>query len=172
MAVNFKGTQNTKELRMSDQPLQKHGRTQFYIEGEGFTPAAMPSPRLRALVPEAVAALEAAPPPGDEHRAFRFCRLFPISKSPAGRRQTDCLGQALADPFVPGAGDSLIPAGFTYLGQFVDHDITFDRTAGIPDGALEPEEIEQGRSPALELDSVYGRGPGHPPSCTSRTRCT
>ena len=60
---------------------------------------------------------------------------------------------------MPGAGDSQIPAGFTYFGQFVDHDITFDRTEGIPDGSLDPEEIEQGRSPALDLDSVYGRGP-------------
>ncbi|HMP04580.1 MAG TPA: heme peroxidase family protein, partial [Gemmatales bacterium] len=73
------------------------------------------------------------------------------------------LGQALNDPFVAGAGDSDLPAGFTYLGQFVDHDITFDRTDGIPDGSLEPKDIEQGRSPALELDSVYGRGPKHSP---------
>jgi hypothetical protein len=149
---------------MSDQSIQKHGRTQFYIEGEGFTPAAMPSPRLRALVPEAVVALEAAPAPADERRAFRFCRLFPdLEKFRPDDAGLIALGQALADPFVPGVGDTQIPAGFTYLGQFVDHDITFDRTQGIPDGALEPEEIEQGRSPALELDSVYGRGPADSP---------
>ena len=64
---------------------------------------------------------------------------------------------------MPGAGDSVIPGGFTYLGQFVDHDITFDRTEGIPDGSLDPAEILQGRSPALELDSVYGRGPAKSP---------
>lgn len=145
---------------MTDQPIRKHGHTQFYIEGEGFTPNAMPSPRLRSLAPKAVAAMEAAPPPVDEERAFRFCRLFPdLEKFQPNDAGLIALGQALEDPFVPGAGDSLIPAGFTYLGQFVDHDITFDRTAGIPDGELEPEEIEQGRSPALELDSVYGRGP-------------
>ena len=27
-----------------------------------------------------------------------------------------------------GGGQSTIPAGFTYLGQFVDHDLTFDKT--------------------------------------------
>jgi hypothetical protein len=154
---------------MSDQPIPRHGLTQYYIVGEGLTPAAMPSPRLRALVPRAAAALEAAareatPEPVDENRAFRFCRLFPdLEKSRPDDAGLIALGQSLADPFVPGAGNSLIPAGFTYLGQFVDHDITFDRTAGLPDGSLDPEEIEQGRTPALELDSVYGRGPADSP---------
>jgi hypothetical protein len=71
------------------------------------------------------------------------------------------LGKVLGDDL--GTGNSQIPAGFTYLGQFVDHDITFDATAGIPEGALEPEEIGQGRTPALELDSLYGRGPADSP---------
>jgi hypothetical protein len=150
---------------MSDQPYRKHGRTQFFIEGEGLTSDAMPSPRLRALAPEAaashdVATAEAAADKAAAKRAFRFCRLFPtLPKFRPDDAGLIALGQALADPFVPGSGDSTIPAGFTYFGQFVDHDVTFDRTAGIPDGELEADEIEQGRSPALELDSVYGRGP-------------
>jgi hypothetical protein len=148
---------------MNKQPV-KHGRTQFYIEGEGFTQSTMPSPRLRAMVPAAVAAMEAAPPLEEEERAFRFCRLFPdLEKFQPDDAGLIALGQALADPFMPGSGDSEIPAGFTYLGQFVDHDITFDRTAGLPSGSLNPEEIESGRSPALELDSVYGRGPTDSP---------
>jgi hypothetical protein len=53
-----------------------------------------------------------------------------------------------------------LPAGFTYFGQFLDHDITFDKTDGLPSGQLSPEEIIQGRSPSLDLDNVYGRGPG------------
>jgi len=150
---------------MSRQPVRKHGSTQFYIEGEGFTPSTMPSPRLRAMLPAAVAAMEATPPgEEEEERAFRFCRLFPdLEKFRPDDAGLIALGQALADPFVPGSGDSQIPAGFTYLGQFVDHDITFDRTAGLPAGSLDPEEIESGRSPALELDSVYGRGPADSP---------
>jgi hypothetical protein len=154
---------------MSNQPYRKHGRTQFFIEGEGVMSEAMPSPRLRALAPAIAAAhtISAAGSAADkaaekaaEKRAFRFCRLFPtLPKFSPDDAGLIALGQALADPFVAGSGDSNIPAGFTYFGQFVDHDITFDRTSGIPDGQLEPEEIEQGRSPALELDSVYGRGP-------------
>ena len=148
---------------MTDQPIRKHGHTQFFIEGEGFTPLDIPSPRLGALFPKiaAAAARAAAEAPRvDETRAFRFCRLFrDLQKFEPEDTGLIALGQAIVDPFVPGAGNSEIPAGFTYLGQFVDHDITFDRTVGIPDGSLEAEEIEQGRSPALELDSVYGRGP-------------
>lgn len=55
-----------------------------------------------------------------------------------------------------------IPAGYTYFGQFVDHDITFDPT---PLGAQQddPEAIVDFRSPALDLDSVYGRGPADQP---------
>jgi hypothetical protein len=145
-------------------PYHRHGRSQFFIEGEGPAPAAMLSPRQRKMAPAATAAMEAAEPPEDQKRAFRFCRLFPdLAKFQPDDAGLIALGQALEDPFMPGAGDSVIPGGFTYLGQFVDHDITFDRTEGIPDGSLDPAEILQGRSPALELDSVYGRGPTKSP---------
>lgn len=55
--------------------------------------------------------------------------------------------------------DSTIPAGMTFLGQFVDHDVTFDLTSqlGVP---TEPEQTRNFREPALNLDSVYGGGFG------------
>ena len=55
-----------------------------------------------------------------------------------------------------------IPAGYTYFGQFVDHDITFDPT---PLGAesVDVDGLVDFRSPALDLDSVYGRGPADQP---------
>ena len=51
-----------------------------------------------------------------------------------------------------------IPAGFTYLGQFIDHDITFDPT---PFGARSDPERRtvNHRTPRLDLDSLYGGGP-------------
>jgi hypothetical protein len=66
------------------------------------------------------------------------------------------LGQAMNQS---GAGlkDSVIPAGYTYLGQFLAHEITFDRTSGIP--SSEPIPINW-RTPQIDLDSVYGWGPG------------
>jgi hypothetical protein len=47
-----------------------------------------------------------------------------------------------------------ITAGFTYLAQFIDHDITFDPT---PLG--QRSELVNFRTPRLDLDSVYGSGP-------------
>lgn len=55
--------------------------------------------------------------------------------------------------------DGSIPAGFTYLGQFVDHDLTQDKTGATLGTQVTVEELLQGRSPALDLDSLYGRGP-------------
>jgi len=74
------------------------------------------------------------------------------------------LGQAMtADvPENPAQNNSDIPAGFTYLGQFIDHDITRDETEGFPP-INDPELIEQGRSVTLDLDSLYGQGPRRQP---------
>ena len=52
----------------------------------------------------------------------------------------------------------IVPAGFTYLGQFVDHDITLDMTS-IGDKIADPDGIENFRTPALDLDAIYGLGP-------------
>ena len=58
-----------------------------------------------------------------------------------------------------GGGESSVPAGFTYLGQFIDHDLTFDRTKVMLGQNVSPAELLQGRSPSLDLDSLYGAGP-------------
>jgi hypothetical protein len=49
-------------------------------------------------------------------------------------------------------------AGVTFLGQFLDHDMTFDATSrlGVP---TRPERSPNSRTPSFDLDSVYGRGP-------------
>jgi hypothetical protein len=60
------------------------------------------------------------------------------------------------------AGVSVIPAGFTYFGQFVDHDVTFDVSSTL-DVDTDANTINNMRNPALDLDSVYGRGPGLDP---------
>ena len=49
-------------------------------------------------------------------------------------------------------------AGFTFLGQFLDHDMTFDPTSSLA-RRQDPESIRNFRIPALDLDSVYGGGP-------------
>jgi hypothetical protein len=55
-----------------------------------------------------------------------------------------------------------IPAGYTYFGQFVDHDITFDPASSLQQ-ANDPDALIDFRTPRLDLDSLYGRGPGDQP---------
>jgi len=138
---------------------RKHGRVKYFIEGEGAAPITLPSPRRTAFgVVTAAAAM--APPPVDPDRAFRFGRMFPdLPPGVFDDAALIALGKAMEDVAGPATSNSTVSAGFTYLGQFVDHDTTFDRTDGLPSGVLDPDEILQGRSPSLDLDSVYGRGP-------------
>jgi hypothetical protein len=72
------------------------------------------------------------------------------------------LGNLMGDPGREIAADSIIPAGYTYFGQFVDHDITFDVSSTL-DATQDANTINNMRSPALDLDSVYGRGPALDP---------
>lgn len=49
-------------------------------------------------------------------------------------------------------------AGMTFLGQFVDHDVTLDATSALG-SRIDPARIPNVRTPALDLDCVYGAGP-------------
>ena len=60
---------------------------------------------------------------------------------------------ALEDQF-----GSRIPAGYTYFGQFVDHDITFDPASSLM-RQNDPAGLINHRTPRLDLDNIYGRGP-------------
>jgi hypothetical protein len=74
----------------------------------------------------------------------------------------DQLGSLMGDAGRETAGDSSIPAGFTYVGQFVDHDITLDVSSSL-DALTDAETVHNMRTPVLDLDSVYGDGPAlHP----------
>src|SRR5262249_3424092 len=55
-----------------------------------------------------------------------------------------------------------IPAGYTYLGQFIDHDITFDPVSSL-DRFNDPDALHDFRTPRLDLDSLYGSGPDDQP---------
>ena len=55
-----------------------------------------------------------------------------------------------------------LPAGYTYFGQFLNHDLTFDPVSSLrlPN---DPGQLEDFRTPRLDLDAVYGSGPGDMP---------
>src|SRR5215213_7928936 len=51
-----------------------------------------------------------------------------------------------------------LTSGFTFVGQFVDHDITFDTTT-LSDQQSDPYATTNFRTPRYDLDGIYGRGP-------------
>jgi hypothetical protein len=58
--------------------------------------------------------------------------------------------------------DSNMPAAYTYFGQFIDHDITFDPSSSLM-RQNDPQMLNNFRTPRLDLDNVYGSGPGASP---------
>jgi len=74
----------------------------------------------------------------------------------------DQLGDLIGNPGRETSPDSTIPAGFTYVGQFVDHDITFDVSSRL-DTSTDANTVNNMRTPALDLDSLYGDGPALDP---------
>lgn len=75
------------------------------------------------------------------------------------------LGRSMIEEGEPGdpAGYSETPAGYTFFGQFIDHDITLDTTTNLGREIEGDHELENARTPDLDLDSVYGGGPGRMP---------
>ncbi len=68
--------------------------------------------------------------------------------------------ELIVDPKLSGANrnSTTMTAGDTFLGQFIDHDITFDPTSSL-ERQVDPEYISNFRTPGLGLDNVYGSGP-------------
>jgi Animal haem peroxidase len=123
-----------------------HGFESYFVEGEGLLAEAGEG---RAV---AFAADARAVPP------FRFSRMGPKGQ---GKQLTEAQAKVVGRAMTAGGGGAGgIPAGFTYLGQFVDHDLTFDKTNVALGANVPPAQLLQARSPSLDLDSLYGAGPG------------
>ena len=120
-------------------------------------------------------------------REDRFGRMFP-NLDPFFRDNTPALRAAMRDIGKPGgildardqlgdggeaAATALIvnpalnlnnpnnavqTAGTTFIGQFIDHDLTFDQTSALA-VETEPADSPNTRNPRFDLDSVYGDGP-------------
>jgi hypothetical protein len=89
----------------------------------------------------------------------RFGFMF---KDPPGYGPPDELLQQLAAQTGEPTGAALenpdILSGEVFLGQFIDHDMTFDRTP-MPEQEVDPKGLVNFDRPFLDLASVYGRGP-------------
>ena len=100
---------------------------------------------------------------GTEEKRFRFSMEFSKSRPFALKREAaNALGAIMTDVQGQPRNASNVPAGYTYLGQFIDHDITRDTTPGVEDttkagiSPVPPDVLRQSRSPTLDLDSMYG----------------
>ena len=107
-----------------------------------------------------------ATPAGEFGLTGKYGRLFPEAPplNVTDPRALVDLGKAMNED-VPGVvtGDHpSLPAGYTYLGQFIDHDITFDPTS-LREVQVDPLALRNFRTPALDLDSLYGGGPSVQP---------
>ncbi len=115
-----------------------------------------------------------------------FTRLFPglpayAAATDEAREQARKLGEKgrlmdaadlLTDPvqsilnpavFSPNNPDNPgMTAGVTFLGQFLDHDITLDLKSPLMQSA-DPRKTTNFRTPAFDLDSLYGEGPQQSP---------
>jgi hypothetical protein len=89
-----------------------------------------------------------------------FGRMFP--RLPAFTDPTvdqlAALAQTMLEQPGPDGDNRDIPSGFTYFGQFIDHDITRDELP-TPTATVDPTTIPNKRTPELDLDSLYGAGP-------------
>ena len=88
-----------------------------------------------------------------------FCRLFNKGVQPSSEGLIE-LGQLMeTETNETEDRNSNIPAGYTYLGQFIDHDITLDTTELTEENVIDLDEMENFRTPSLDLDSLYLDGP-------------
>jgi hypothetical protein len=101
--------------------------------------------------------------PHDQSDPDHYCRLFPPSNNnyAALREGLTQLGCAMTDerssqswnrPILP------ISVGYTYFGQFIDHDLTKDESA-LDDLTTPPHKRPNKQSPKLDLSHLYGGGP-------------
>src|SRR5689334_22322209 len=113
--------------------------------------------------------------PGETVAGGRFIRLLPkgpeFAEADLRRLAREMTAKPEEEPAPEGGPDPdpeedpEITAAYTYLGQFTDHDLTFDPTSKLRE-ELTPGELRalaDFRTPRFDLDNLYGRGPADQP---------
>ncbi|HEX6386964.1 MAG TPA: heme peroxidase, partial [Anaerolineae bacterium] len=87
-----------------------------------------------------------------------YGRLFPdLSPHQPSKDSLLALAQQMVEP-ADKEDNEQIPAAYTYFGQLVTHDITFDSTSSLM-RLNDPNRLYNFRTPRFDLDSLYGAGP-------------
>ncbi|MFD1827978.1 MULTISPECIES: peroxidase family protein [Mumia] len=101
--------------------------------------------------------------PSSSFKTGRFGRMFrhlPVFAHTAD--DMTALALRMVEPAGPPPENPDIPSGYTYFGQFVDHDVTFDPVSSLR-RQNDPDALHNFRTPRFDLDSLYGRGPADQP---------
>jgi hypothetical protein len=100
----------------------------------------------------------------------RFSRLLKPREDLPGPDDLASLAATMisaARTAIPASELSSIPAGYTYLGQFIDHDLTFDPLSSLKH-KNRVKSLVDFRTPRFDLDSLYGMGPDEQPFLYAR----
>jgi hypothetical protein len=133
------------------------GRTAFFVDG-----------RIEVEPPAAAGGPHAAAPA--KGTLLKFGRLFDRERELEGAEDAAMvaklveLGRCMNDPKTcgqqpvdKGADASEISSGYTYLGQFIAHEITFDNSNDTLEPGMDPRSM---RTPQIDLDGLYGAEDG------------
>ena len=142
--------------------MQKgHGHVDYVMVKEGLVDASIEGEGISSAAPQGHDVTAPISAPAESKPKLRFGRMFEDARLAPFQPDDQALvalGQVMLNS--PDLGDNLsLPAGYTYLAQFVAHDMSFDQNINIPDDKISLDKVVQLRSPSLDLDSVYGAGP-------------
>jgi len=139
------------------------------LHPDSTTPTGSPSHGARGA-----RGLDATPtsslPQGRFGRMFRNLPVFELADEQQRDAELEALAASMVQEDEPDKSldaedddqNEDIPAGYTYLGQFIDHDITFDPISSLR-RQNDPDGLVDFRTPRFDLDSVFGRGPADQP---------
>jgi hypothetical protein len=91
--------------------------------------------------------------------------LFPATQNESAIERTKAalldITREMVGPTDGAEGEDLspTPAGFTYFGQFVFHDIVFSQIFGLPRPTGKVHHLKNASSQGLDLSGLYGQGP-------------
>lgn len=112
--------------------------------------------------------------PAASMNAGKFGMMFPgLPRLELNEQRAAQIAATMAEPALaatgwntggaPVEGDNPdISAGYTYIGQFLDHDITFDPSSSLTE-QNDKDALRNYRTPRFDLDSLYGGGPDDSP---------
>jgi hypothetical protein len=149
----------------------KHGNDRFYIKDEKWQPTSVcPRKHFSERSEPNESSPNGCQSSPSQEPTFQYCRLFPKGETldeEKFKEQVDALKklatfietekQQLESSEL--SKDSNIPAGYTYLGQFIAHDITLEKDPLKTNGEIDLSKQENSCNPCLTLDSLYGEGP-------------